>query len=49
MRFVASGLGNVPARKYLLCRRNSGAGLKVRPATRISLFSTKGGAAASSA
>ena len=47
MRFVASGLGNVPARQYLSCRRNSGAGLKVRPATRISLFGTKAGAAAS--
>lgn len=47
MRFVASGLGNESARQYLLCRRNPGAGLKVRPATRISLFGTKGGAAAS--
>jgi hypothetical protein len=47
MRFVASGLRNVPARQHLLGRRNSGAGFKVRPATRISLFGTKGGAAAS--
>jgi hypothetical protein len=32
MRFATSSLGNVPVRQYLLRRRNSGAGLKVRPA-----------------
>jgi hypothetical protein len=47
MRFVARGSGNVPARKYLLCRRNSGVGLNIRAATRISPFGAIGGAAAS--
>ena len=47
MRFVASGLRSVPARQHLLCRRNSGAGFKAGPVTGISLFGTKGGAAAS--
>jgi hypothetical protein len=47
MRLVAIDLGKVLAHKDLLCGRNSGAGLNIKAAPRISLFGTKGGAAAS--
>jgi hypothetical protein len=49
MRFMATDLGKMLARQALLWGGTLGAGLNARAAPRISLFGTKGGAAASSA